>query len=262
MERQLLIVLMLSIFITGCQQVQIDPTSEIKNIQNKKIDSENNEILYETSYQEIWQYLKENNSNKEQVLLNEQVLSYMNMHLEDLESFKEYLNDSYYFIYFVIMELEKSNLPLELSLIPYIESNYDPFSISSSGAVGLWQFMPRTGRLYKLNKSWWSEDRHDPFKSTEAAVSYLSYLYERFNQDVFLTLAAYNAGPKRVKYWKKINKDPQKKQIDYVDWIELIKFKETRNYVQRVLENYNVYRYILEQKPIQMKDFFKNNPLF
>ena len=103
MERQLLIVLMLSIFITGCQQVQIDPTSEIKNIQNKKIDSENNEILYETSYQEIWQYLKENNSNKEQVLLNEQVLSYMNMHLEDLESFKEYLNDSYYFIYFVIM---------------------------------------------------------------------------------------------------------------------------------------------------------------
>ena len=78
MERQLLIVLMLSIFITGCQQVQIDPTSEIKNIQNKKIDSENNEILYETSYQEIWQYLKENNSNKEQVLLNEQVLSYMN----------------------------------------------------------------------------------------------------------------------------------------------------------------------------------------
>ena len=50
MERQLLIVLMLSIFITVCQQVQIDPTSEIKNIQNKKIDSENNEILYETSY--------------------------------------------------------------------------------------------------------------------------------------------------------------------------------------------------------------------
>ena len=61
---------------------------------------------------------------------------------------------------------------------------------------------------------------------------------------------------------KKINKDPQKNQINYVDWIELIKFKETRNYVQRVLENYNVYRYVLEQKPIPMKNFFKNNPLF
>ena len=62
--------------------------------------------------------------------------------------------------------------------------------------------------------------------------------------------------------WQKAWKDPQKNQIDYIDWIELIKFKETRNYVQRVLENYNVYRYILEQKPIPMKDFFKNNPLF
>ena len=75
-------------------------------------------------------------------------------------------------------------------------------------------------------------------------------------------MAAYNAGPKRVKYWKRINKNPQKKQIDYIDWIELIPFKETRNYVQRVLENYNVYRYVLSQKPIYLKDFFKNNPLY
>ena len=71
-----------------------------------------------------------------------------------------------------------------------------------------------------------------------------------------------DAGPKRVKYWKKINKNPQKRQIDYVDWIELIKFKETRNYVQRVLENYNVYRYVLEKKPIPMLNFFKDLPLF
>ena len=98
-------------------------------------------------------------------------------------------------MYFVIDELEKEDLPLELSLIPYIESNYDPFSISSSGAVGMWQFMPRTGRLYELNKTWWNEDRHDPFRSTEAAVGYLKYLYDRFDKDVYLTLAAYNAGP-------------------------------------------------------------------
>ena len=75
-------------------------------------------------------------------------------------------------------------------------------------------------------------------------------------------MAAYNAGPKRVKYWKRLNKNPQKKQTDYIDWIELIPFKETRNYVQRVLENYNVYRYVLLQKPIYLKDFFKNNPLY
>ena len=59
----------------------------------------------------------------------------------------------------------------------------------------MWQFMPKTGRLFELNKTWWNEDRHDPFRSTEAAVSYLKYLYERFDNDIYLTLAAYNAGP-------------------------------------------------------------------
>ena len=71
-----------------------------------------------------------------------------------------------------------------------------------------------------------------------------------------LLQAAYNAGPKRVRYWKKINKNPQKKEIDYVDWIELIKFKETRNYVQRVLENINVYKYILSKEPVQIDSYF------
>ena len=103
-------------------------------------------------------------------------------------------------------ELEKNNLPIELAILPYIESNYDPFSISSSGAVGIWQFMPRTGRLYELNKSWWYEDRHDPYKSTEAAVSYLKYLYKRFDKDIYLTIASYNAGPGNLKKWlKEIN---------------------------------------------------------
>jgi membrane-bound lytic murein transglycosylase D len=95
----------------------------------------------------------------------------------------------------LIQELEAANLPVELALVPFIESNYDPFSISSSGAVGLWQFMPKTGRLFNLDKSWWTEDRHDPFRSTHAAIGYFKYLLERFDQDIYLALAAYNAGP-------------------------------------------------------------------
>ena len=86
----------------------------------------------------------------------------MNNHIKDVDKFNEYLNKSYYFIYYVVQELEAANLPVELAFIPFIESNYDPFSISPSGAVGLWQFMPKTGRLFNLEKSWWSEDRHDP----------------------------------------------------------------------------------------------------
>ena len=92
--------------------------------------------------------------------------------------------------------------------------------------------------------------------------SYIAGLILEYDGAYPFAIAAYNAGPKRVRYWKKINKNPQKNQIDYVNWIELIRFEETRNYVQRVLENYNVYRYILEQKPIKLKDFFKDDPLY
>ena len=67
-------------------------------------------------------------------------------------------------------------------------------------------------------------------------------------------------GPKRVVYWKKINGDPQKGKIDYINWIELIKFKETRNYVQRVLENVNVYKYLLTKKPLKIRNYFTDKP--
>ena len=155
----------------------------------------------------------------------------MNNHLRDIDKFEEYLNDSYYFLYFVIKELEKNNLPIELSILPYIESNYDPFSISPSGAVGMWQFMPRTGRLYELNKSWWSEDRHDPFKSTEAAIEYLKYLYQRFDEDIYLSIAAYNAGPSLVD--KRINQN--KRKGEDIDFWSLNLPTQTKNYVPKYI---------------------------
>ena len=89
---------------------------------------------------------------------------------------------------------------------------------------------------------------------------YLAGLLEDYEGSYPFALAAYNAGPKRVKYWKKINGNPQKGQIDYINWVELIKFKETRNYVQRVLENINVYRYMLNGAPIRIYNFFEDKP--
>ena len=195
MERQLLTFFIL-ITLIGCQQIEIIDSYDEKQIEISTSDSEQSlsqDLVIPSK--NIWEYMFANNPQNNSETINEQVLFYMNMHLKDIDKFKEYLNDSYYFMYFVIEELEKEQLPLELSLIPYIESNYDPFSISSSGAVGMWQFMPRTGRLYELNKTWWNEDRHDPYRSSQAAVGYLKYLYNRFGQDIYLTLAAYNAGP-------------------------------------------------------------------
>ena len=145
------------------------------------------------------------------------------------------------------------------------ESEFDLSANSHAGAKGLMQLMPYTAKLVsKQAKLPYSKSRltSDPEYNINLGSHYIAGLILNYDGAYPFAIAAYNAGPNRVKYWKKINKDPQKKQIDYVDWVELIKFKETRNYVQRVLENYNVYRYILEQKPIPMKNFFKDQPLF
>ncbi len=145
------------------------------------------------------------------------------------------------------------------------ESEFDLSANSHAGAKGLMQLMPYTAKLVsKQAKLPYSKSRltTDPEYNINLGSHYIAGLILQYDGAYPFAVAAYNAGPNRVKYWKKLNKNPQKKQIDYVDWVELIKFRETRNYVQRVLENYNVYRYILEKKQITMTNFFKDKPLF
>ena len=145
------------------------------------------------------------------------------------------------------------------------ESEFDLSANSHAGAKGLMQLMPYTAKLVsKQAKLPYSKSRltSDPEYNINLGSHYIAGLILQYEGAYPFAVAAYNAGPNRVKYWKKLNKNPQKKQINYVDWVELIKFRETRNYVQRVLENYNVYRYILEQKPIKLKNFFKDDPLY
>ena len=231
MERQLLTYFIL-ITLIGCQQVEITKSYSETQIEVTSSDSEQlvtQDLVIPNK--NIWEYIFTNNPKNNSETINEQVLFYMNMHLKDIDKFKEYLNDSYYFMYFVIEELKKEKLPLELSLIPYIESNYDPFSISSSGAVGMWQFMPRTGRLYELNRTWWNEDRHDPYRSSQAAVGYLKYLYDRFDQDIYLTLAAYNAGPTLVD--RRINQN--KRRGLETDFWSLSLPNQTKEYVPKYI---------------------------
>ena len=144
------------------------------------------------------------------------------------------------------------------------ESEFDLKANSHAGAKGLMQLMPYTAKIVsKQAKLPYSKPRltTDPEYNINLGSHYIAGLILQYDGAYPFAIAAYNAGPNRVKYWNKINKNPQKKQINYVDWVELIKFRETRNYVQRVLENYNVYRYVLEQKPVIMKNFFKDQKL-
>lgn len=205
MERQLLITLLFILFvINGCQTQKI---SEPIALETKSKFVQEVEIPRNLP-KNVWEYIILNSESKNEIILDEKTTFFLNSYLKNKKELNDYLNRSYYFIYYVTQELEAANLPIELALIPFIESNYDPFSISPSGAVGLWQFMPKTGRLYNLEKSWWNEDRHDPFRSTHAAIGYFKYLFERFDNDIYLALAAYNAGPTYLD--RQINKNRRK----------------------------------------------------
>ena len=179
-------------------------------------------------YESVWDRIKDANLIKEESL-DEKTLQYVNAYLSNPAQLNKLLEKGRYFIYFVLEELERYRLPPELALLPYIESNYDPFSISSSGAMGIWQFMPATARIYGLRDSWWYEQRHDPLVSSKAAVRYLAYLHNRFNKEITYTLAAYNGGPtlleKRIKLNKKAGKPTDYKNLKLP--------KQTQEYVPK-----------------------------
>lgn len=103
-------------------------------------------------------------------------------------------------VYFPLFEkyLAKYNMPDDLKYLAIVESGLNPTAISRAGAAGLWQFMPATGRIYRLDRSWFIDERMDPEKATEAACKYLNQLYGMFN-NWELALAAYNAGPGNVR---------------------------------------------------------------
>ena len=103
------------------------------------------------------------------------------------------------YLYYIVEQLDKAGLPLELALLPIIESAYKIDAKSKHGAMGLWQFIRPTARRYGLQKSWWYEGRQDLQASTDAAIRYFKDLSDDFDGDWLLVLAAYNAGENAIK---------------------------------------------------------------
>lgn len=135
------------------------------------------------------------------------------------------------YLYHISEELDRRGMPMELALLPIVESAFDPFAYSRSRASGMWQVIPGTGEMLGLKQNWWYDGRRDVVASTDAALNYLEQLHGRFDGDWLLALAAYNSGAANVFRAMRRNRD-QGLPTDY--W-SLNLPRETKAYVPRLL---------------------------
>jgi len=140
-------------------------------------------------------------------------------------------NRANYYMFYIVEQVEQRGMPMEIALLPLVESTLNPFAASSSSAAGLWQIMPATGRHLGLERNWWYDGRLDLRDSTRAALDYLEELHDDFDGDWLLALAAYNSGKGRVMRAQKANR----KRGLATDYWSLKLPRETRNYVPRLI---------------------------
>lgn len=159
------------------------------------------------------------------------------------------------FLYYIVQRLNEENMPIELALLPIVESAFDPFAYSHGRASGMWQFIPSTGKRFGMKQTWWYDGRRDVIASTDGAIKYLKYLNNMFDGDWLHALAAYNSGEGRVKRSIKANKLAGKP----IDFWSLDLPKETRAYVPKLLaladilkhqEDYNFSWPVISNAPV------------
>jgi soluble lytic murein transglycosylase len=161
--------------------------------------------------------------------------------------------------YFPVVDLGVDPIPVppEWALsIARRESEFNPSVMSSAGARGLMQLMPGTAEIVSRDLGLdYSVSRliTDPRYNARLGTAYLADLRERFGDNVILVAAGYNAGPGRPARWIELYGDPRSPNVDPVDWIEHIPFRETQNYVMRVMESVPIYRARLAGEPVPLK---------
>lgn len=160
-------------------------------------------------------------------------------------------------IYFPLFDeaLDRYSLPLELKYLTIIESGLNPMAVSKSGAVGLWQFLLHTGRLFDLEVTSYIDERRDPYASTEAACKYLNYLSNTFH-DWHLVLSSYNGGPGEVR--KAIERS--KGETDFWKLRPLLS-AQTKNYVPAFIAAVYVMHYYKEHGIIPVTPSYNYNKL-
>ncbi|MBE7374693.1 lytic transglycosylase domain-containing protein [Pseudomonas lopnurensis] len=184
-----------------------------------------------TAHKDIWERIREGYKLQEHLESNPRIEQQRLLFASHPNSIEIASERGSPYIHYIVERLEERDMPLELALLPIIESSYDPFAYSPAHAVGLWQFIPSTGRHFNLRQTNWYDGRRDITASTNAALRYLSYLHGLFNGDWLLALAAYNAGEGTVS--RAIERN-QKLGLP-TDYWNLPLPRETRDYVPKLL---------------------------
>ncbi len=189
-----------------------------------------------TTTQDLWDRIRSGYALKPAAKSHPQVTTHERWYTKHPRYIERTFERARPFLFEIVERLEAENMPLEIALLPVVESAFQPFAYSHGRASGLWQFIPSTARQYGLTIDWWYDERRDVLASTEAAIRYLNRLNKRFKGDWLLALAAYNSGEGTVE--RAIRKNKRKNKP--TDFWHLSLPKETRGYVPRLLAISNI----------------------
>ena len=239
---------------TQIEEAQSEAPAE-EQTQTESLIEEQPQIAEPLPPQDIWERLRQGFQLPQEITVTS-VQEQQQRYLRNPRSLNTLFERATPYIFHVTEQLDNAQLPLELALLPIVESNYDPLAYSHSHAVGLWQFIPSTAKSLGLKRTRWYEGRRDIVQSTAAAATYLSYLYKKFDGDWLLALAAYNSGEGAVR--KAIKKN--RRRGKGTDFWSLKLPRETRNYVPQLLALSNLVRdpesYKIQLPPIANSAYF------
>lgn len=183
------------------------------------------------------------------------VAQWQSWYLARPQLLKALVDRSRRYVYHVVEELDKRNMPTELAFLPMVESGYNPMALSPADASGLWQFIPATGKTYKLEQTPLYDARRDVVASTSAALDYLQALHVQFG-DWKLVLASYNWGENAVARAMERNKA----RGQPTDYRSLVLPEETRNYIPKLQALKNIFAnpaaFKIELEPVPNRPYF------
>jgi membrane-bound lytic murein transglycosylase D len=215
----------------GCQNLSRSPNAHNKAFHIQK-------VTYSDSLKvNPWQYIQQ--TQLVDIPNNIRIVNERNKLLQNRTSFENLLDRSEPYIHYFISQLQLRKMPIELVLIPLIESACNPLAVSYSKAAGLWQIAPITAKNYGLETNSWYDGRRDLIDSTDIALNHLQYLNKNFDGDWLLTLAAYNAGEGRINKAKQWN---IKHHLPTNYWALQLP-KETMQYVPKFLAMIDIIRH-------------------